>query len=70
MTKPSCLSCQHSRIYSPRGTRRQTRHRCSVFPFDVDASTIPGVTVSCDRFEAPALPFGFEDTEPMPAHLL
>jgi hypothetical protein len=38
--------------------------------FDVNASTIPGESISCDRFIAPELPFAFEDADEMPAHLL
>jgi hypothetical protein len=68
--KPSCLSCQHSRPFSPSGTRAQVKYRCSVFLFLVDASTVPGVTVGCDHFQEPELPFAFQDAEPMPVHLL
>ena len=62
---PSCLSCEHSRPYAPKCKRSVVRYRCEIFMHDVDASTVPGRTIGCDRFRAPEVPFGFEDDMPV-----
>lgn len=45
----SCLSC----VSCGRSTHRHGRTAwiCRRFGFDIDASTVPGYTISCDRFE-------------------
>lgn len=70
MNKPSCLSCEFSVPYAPKCTRAVVKYRCVRLGFDVDASTIPGQSISCDLFREPALPFAFSDADAMPDHLL
>lgn len=64
----SCLSCRHSRQYVPPKCRSTAKFRCKIYGFDVNVSTVPGVTVGCDKFSEPGLPFAF--AEDMPAWLL
>lgn len=67
-SNPSCLGCEFSEPYAPKHGRSAIKYRCVRLGFDVDASTIPGQSISCDLFRAPELPFAFDDE--MPAHLL
>lgn len=67
---PSCLSCGHSEEYAPPRCRSTVKHRCKIWRFDVNAGSIPGLTMGCNRFAAPEIPFAYESSPAMPAHLL
>ena len=65
----SCLSCTSC----GRSTRRhgRTAWMCRRFGFDIDASMVPGETISCDRFESRMLPtVAIRDKVNMPDYLL
>jgi len=65
----SCLSCTSC----GRSTHRHGRTSwiCRRFGFDIDASTVPGETISCDRFEPRMTQtVAIRDKISMPAYLL
>jgi hypothetical protein len=65
----SCLSCTSC----GRSTHRHGRTAwvCRRFGFDIDASTVPGETISCDRFEPRMVQtVAICDKASMPAYLL
>lgn len=64
----SCLSC----VSCGRSTHRHGRTAwvCRRFGFDIDASTVPGETISCDVFEPRAMLVLAPKAAEMPVYLL
>lgn len=65
----SCLSC----VSCGRSTHRHghTAWMCRRFGFGIDASTVPGETISCDRFEPRMTQaVAIRDKISMPSYLL
>ena len=64
----SCLSC----VSCGRSTHRhgRTAWMCRRFGFDIDASMVPGETISCDRFESRTMIALAANAAEMPDYLL